>query len=70
MSNSIDALNAAVQAVADDVAAVRAAINALRGVVQTLSDQLAANALDQAAIDAATASLNQVDADLDAAVAP
>lgn len=70
MALNLDGLNAAVAAIAEDVTAVKSTVADLKALIQSLQDQLAAGTLDQASIDAATATLTQADADLDATVAP
>lgn len=70
MGLDLTALNAEVAAIVEDVTAIKGVVTDLKTLVQTLTDQLAAGALDQQAIDNAAATLKQADADLDAITAP
>lgn len=70
MALDLTALNAAAAAIVDDVKVVKATVGDLKTLIASLNEKLAAGSLDQAAVDAATATLNQADADLDVATAP
>jgi prefoldin subunit 5 len=70
MSANITRLQNAVAAIQDDADVIVGAIQELRDMIKTLQGQLDAGAADAAAIEAASTTLEQVDARLDALSSP
>lgn len=66
MSSNIDRIEKEAADLAEDVTAVRTAVDDLRTLVTDLQAQVAQGQLDQARLDAAAAALEKVDDDLDA----
>lgn len=62
---NLDALNAAVAAIQEDVTTVKQVVTNLKQVIVDLQAAVEQGKVDQAAIDAATATLTQADTDLD-----
>lgn len=69
MSSNIDRIEKEVADLSEDVGAVRNAVDGLKAVVSDLKDQVSQGQLDQARLDAAATSLEQIDSDLDAITA-
>ena len=70
MSSNIDRIEKETADLAEDVTAVRTAVEGLKTLVADLKSQVAQGQIDQARLDAAATSLEKIDDDLDAITAP
>lgn len=70
MSSNIDRIEKEVAEIGADVTVVRDAVGGLKTVIADLKEQVAKGQVDQTRLDAAAASLEKIDDDLDAITAP